>query len=89
MPVPPHLSYPSNHAFQCYSIALVFERYFPQHPATEEMHRAAKDVSENREWAGLHFESDTTAGKKLAELFLPYLVDACAEQMRAALAEWI
>jgi hypothetical protein len=87
--VPPHLAYPSNHSFQCHSLALVFERYFPQHPATEELHRVADVVAENREWAGLHYVSDTDAGRQLAELFLPYLVDACAEQMRAALTEWI
>jgi hypothetical protein len=68
---------------------LVFERFFPHHPATEEFHRIAAEIAVNREWAGLHFESDTAAGLRLAELFLPYLVDACAEQMRAALAEWI
>jgi hypothetical protein len=86
--VPPHLSYPSNHSFQCHSIALLFERYFPQHPATEELHRIAGRIAENREWAGLHYRSDTDAGRLLAERFLPYLADACAELMREAQAEW-
>ncbi|RUX18500.1 hypothetical protein EOA27_13695 [Mesorhizobium sp. M2A.F.Ca.ET.037.01.1.1] len=88
LPVPPHSSYPSNHAFQCTSLALVFERFFPQHPATEELHRVAARLAENREWAGLHYESDTAAGKLLAERFLPFLVDACTELMREAQSEW-
>ncbi len=87
--VPPHLSYPSNHAFQCMSAALVFERYFPHHPATAELHRIARRIGYNREWAGLHYRSDTDAGFLLAERFLPFLVDACKDLILEAQSEWI
>lgn len=89
LPVPPHFAYPSNHSFQCHSIALIFERYFPQHPASGELHLIAERIAENREWAGLHYRSDTQAGEMLAERFLPYLADACSELMREAQAEWV
>jgi hypothetical protein len=32
----------------------------------EELRRVATRIAENREWAGVHFRSDTAAGEKLA-----------------------
>ena len=86
--VPAHESYPSNHAFQCFSIAFAFNAILPEHPATDELARVAQNVAENREWAGLHYPSDTDAGKELARRFAPYLRDAFGAAFLAAQGEW-
>src|SRR5690606_30790552 len=74
--VPPHAAFPSNHAFQCYSVAFAFATILPEHPVTDELARIAQNVAENREWAGLHYPSDTSGGRELARRFAPYLHDA-------------
>lgn len=86
--VPAHESYPSNHAFQCFSIAFAFNAILPEHPATDDLARLAQNVAENREWAGLHYPSDTEAGKELARQFAPYLRDALGATFLAAQGEW-
>jgi hypothetical protein len=89
LPNPSHSSYPSNHAFQCFSIAYAFSSLLPEHPGSAELFNAAQRVAGNREWAGLHYPSDTEAGKELARRFLPYLAEACADMLGAAREEWI
>ena len=86
---PKHASYPSNHAFQSFSIAYVFSRVAPEHPGVSELFRAAQRVAENREWAGIHYASDTRAGKALARMFTPVLEVVLEEQMLLARAEWM
>ena len=83
-----HESLPSNHAFQGFSIVFAFNTLLPEHPATEELARIAQNVAENREWAGLHYPSDTDAGKELARRFAPYSRDAFGAAFLAAQAEW-
>lgn len=87
--VPAHESFPSNHAFQCFSIVFAFNTILPEHPATEELARIAQNVAENREWAGLHYPSDTKAGRDLARRFAPYLRDAFAATFDAVHKEWV
>jgi hypothetical protein len=87
--VPAHESYQSNHAFQCFSIVFAFNTILPEHPATEELARIAQNVAENREWAGLHYPSDTKAGRDLARRFAPYLRDAFAATYNAVHKEWV
>jgi membrane-associated phospholipid phosphatase len=88
-PNPPHASYPSNHSFQSYSVAFVFSRILPEHPGITELFLSARRIAENREWAGVHYPSDSKAGHDLARMFLPVLETVCAEQMLAAQAEWL
>ncbi|MBZ9603429.1 phosphatase PAP2 family protein [Phyllobacterium chamaecytisi] len=87
--VPAHESFQSNHAFQCFSIVFAFNTILPEHPATEELARIAQNVAENREWAGLHYPSDTKAGRDLARRFAPYLRDAFAATYNAVHKEWV
>ncbi|CAN7691407.1 phosphatase PAP2 family protein [Rhizobium leguminosarum] len=87
--VPVHESYPSNHSFQCFSIAFAFSTILPEHPATDELARIAQNVAENREWAGLHYPSDTQAGRDLARRFAPYLHDAFGPLFQAVHDEWV
>lgn len=86
---PPHLSYPSNHSFQFFSAAEVMSRTVPEIGATSELFFAAQRVAENREYAGVHYRSDSEAGRRLAQWFLPYLAEACRELMLEARREWI
>ena len=87
--VPSHNSYPSNHSFQSFSVAFVFSRILPEHPASVELFRSARRIAENREWAGLHYASDTRCGHDLARMILPVLEIVCERQMLAAQREWL
>jgi hypothetical protein len=86
--VPAHEAYPSNHSFQCFSIVFAFNTILPEHPVTDELARVAQCVAENREWAGLHYPSDTEAGRELARRFSPYLRDAFHAAYLAVQQEW-
>ncbi|MGM4913183.1 hypothetical protein [Rhizobium sp. 768_B6_N1_8] len=88
IPVPSHASYPSNHSFQSLAVANVLQRMMPEHPGVTALYTRARRVAENREWAGLHYASDTDAGEELAERITPYLVEAMDETMRRAMREW-
>src|SRR5690606_16804375 len=86
--VPSHSAYPSNHSFQGFSIAFAFATILPEHPVTDELARIAQKVAENREWAGLHYPSDTQSGRELARRFAPYLHDAFGAVFQAVHDEW-
>jgi hypothetical protein len=86
--VPVHSAYPSNHAFQSYSLAHVFSTLVPEETVSEELFRVAGSVARNHEIAGLHYPSDSAAGMLLAQLFLPYLLHACRDLMLQARDEW-
>ena len=88
LPVPSHASYPSNHSFQSFAVANVLQRMIPEHPGVTALYERARRVAENREWAGLHYASDTDAGEELAARVAPYLVDAMDETIRRAQSEW-
>lgn len=89
LPIPPHASYPSNHSLQSFAVAFVLSRVIPEHPASSELFLRARRVAENREWAGLHYASDTQAGHDLARMLMPVLERTCRERMLAAQKEWI
>jgi hypothetical protein len=54
-----------------------------------ELFKIARRVAENREWAGLHFASDTAAGEQLAFAIFPAVTDAFRETFQSAAREWI
>jgi hypothetical protein len=60
----------------------------PEHAGVTALYERARRVAENREWAGLHYASDTDAGEELAARISPYLVDAMDETIRRAQSEW-
>lgn len=86
---PPHASYPSNHSFQSFTIAYVFSRVLPEHPGVAALFRVSRRIAENREWAGIHYPSDTAAGRQLARMITPVLEVVLQDQMQRAQAEWI
>ena len=73
--VPAHYSFPSGHSTQAHLVTKVLKNLFganePSIRNLDQMHgrleQIALDVPQNREWAGVHYASDTEAGKALAE----------------------
>jgi membrane-associated phospholipid phosphatase len=64
-PTPNHPSYPSAHA--CYSMAsaVILAHLFPRDASA--LLALARESSESRIWAGIHFPMDITSGQQLAE----------------------
>jgi hypothetical protein len=75
VPVPGHSSFPSGHATQARLMALCMARalrltglpYGERRPASETLKALARRVARNREIAGLHYPSDSVAGRRLAD----------------------
>jgi hypothetical protein len=75
---PSHPSFPSGHATQAFLVAKMLSRMM-QAPALEPyLFSLANRIAENREIAGLHYESDSRAGKELAEFLADKLVNTDA-----------
>ena len=85
---PLHASYPSNHSFQSYSMAFVFARVVPEHPGLVDLFLSCRRIAENREWAGVHYPTDTAAGRLLARMMTPVFEVVLEEQMLLARSEW-
>lgn len=64
IPNPAHAAYPSGHASQTYMIALVLSEFDPENEAKYK--QLAIDVAHRREIAGVHYPSDSVAGRTLA-----------------------
>ena len=48
----------------------------------------ARRVAENREWAGVHYRSDTEGGEELAREIFPIMRRAFERPIKAAIEEW-
>jgi len=70
---PGHPAYPSGHGAQSYMVGLILSDFDPEN--AEKYMQFARDVGHRREIAGLHFPSDTAAGRKLATDVLAALRD--------------
>lgn len=86
--VPEHPAYPSGHATQAFALARLFGMIDPQRQAAFD--RDALRVATNREIAGVHYPSDSAAGKMLAEQVVAYFVNipSVARLIEEARAEW-
>ena len=62
--IPGHATYPSGHATQAYLFAYLYSEVDPAN--TENYFRRASEIAIRREEAGIHFSSDTEAGRELA-----------------------
>jgi hypothetical protein len=87
--VPGHPAYPSGHATQMFLVAKALATVVRSHELGEELSKIAARIAENREWAGLHYESDTEAGKRLAFAIFPLVEDAYRESFQKAAREWL
>jgi len=84
--VPGHPAYPSGHSFQTHLIAMALSELLPH--LSDRFTAIAERVAENREWAGVHYSSDSMAGKALARDLFPEFRAAFAEDFEAATQEW-
>jgi hypothetical protein len=99
--VPGHGSYPSNHAAQAFLVMDALGAVFgtkkgaaerAQNAAMPAVRALAARIAVNREIAGVHYPSDTEAGRELARKLLPILnspqVPRFEALVTAAAAEW-
>jgi hypothetical protein len=90
IPVPGHPAYPSGHSTQMHLMAWLLADLVPDEEIA--VMAIAEDVAVNRERAGLHYPSDTAAGKKLAKRIFGILKTECPMFQRrlesARVSEW-
>jgi len=67
-----HPAYPSGYSTQTYFMAYMLAEILPE--KKDELLAEAERISRNREIAGVHYPSDTEAGKLLARQFLDILL---------------
>lgn len=84
--IPGHPAYPSGHSFQTHLIAHALTDLAPA--VEDRLFGIAKSVAENREWAGLHYSSDSQAGRNLARDIFPSIRSAFADLFSEASLEW-
>ncbi len=70
--IPSHSAYPSGHAGQSWAAALMLETLDPAHKDVYE--KKALDIAHRREIAGLHYPSDSEAGRTLAAAVVPEIL---------------
>jgi len=87
--VPAWAAFPSGHALQNFLIAQALAIVVHSDELTVQLFDIAQRVAENREYAGLHYESDTIAGKQLATVMFPMVLDAYRETFQSAAREWL
>ena len=67
MEVPGHASYPSGHSTESHLIANLLSVVIgPENRAYEQLRPLADRIAINREVMGLHYRSDSEAGRRLA-----------------------
>lgn len=86
--IPTHPAYPSGHATGAYVIAYLLQELDPESAQT--YLKAAKQITENREIAGLHYPSDSEAGRLLARQLTDSLLNHSSFKrlMEEARKEW-
>jgi len=86
--IPTHPSYPSGHASIAYTIAYLLQELDPKNH--EKYLKDAQRISKNREIAGLHYSSDTEAGRLLARQVVDQLLAQSRFQalIKEAKKEW-
>jgi hypothetical protein len=107
IPMPGHASWPSGHATQAWLKALCIEHVLQgvvqtSGPLTQSdfdaisanLRTLAIRVARNREIAGLHYLTDSDAGRKLADTIAPFLTDMesttwFGKAVTAAKGEWV
>jgi|GEM_PF-524153 len=82
---PGHPSYPSGHAAQAYMFAYLFSAIDPKNQAT--YFQRGSDIAVRREEAGVHFGSDTDAGRELARQLYNKLKNTEAYETQLKLAQ--
>lgn len=86
--VPEHPAYPSGHSTQAHAVAFLLGALAPEHRA--EFESDALRIAVNREIAGVHYPSDTAAGRLMARQLLDLMLrdQEFAALVESAKAEW-
>ncbi len=71
--IPGHPAYPSGHATGAYTIAYLLQELDPEN--AEVYRKDAERMAKNREIGGLHYPSDTEAGRLLARQIVDSLLE--------------
>jgi hypothetical protein len=87
--VPGHAAYPSGHSLQYHLVAKALASVVHDTRIGDGLDAIAARVAENREWAGVHYRSDSRVGERIACEIFPQVRDAFAETFRAAEREWL
>ena len=72
--VPGHPAYPSGHSTQAHLMALVGYEISRDRKIRATLWAAADRIAENREYAGLHYRSDSLCGTELGRQLLPFFI---------------
>ncbi len=86
--MPNHPAYPSGHATQAFVLAYLFQELAPDQ--SEAFLASAAQIARNREIAGVHYPSDSEAGRLLARQIVDLLLSDLEfqEMLAAAREEW-
>lgn len=86
--IPGHPAYPSGHSSQAHLFAHIMSDIDPQN--TDTYWKIADEVARNREVAGVHYPSDSEAGKLLAEQYYNLLKETVwyKTMLENARTEW-
>lgn len=86
--IPAHPAYPSGHAIGAYTMAYLLQELDPS--SAKDYLKDAQRISENREIAGLHYPSDSEAGRLIArQLVDQFLANSnFKRQLENAKSEW-
>ena len=91
VPNPGHPAYPGGHSCQTLlaidMIKLVMPKSMLTATVVNFIENLTTDVGINREYAGLHYASDTAAGRQLAQNMMPYIQKRFAELIAGAQEE--
>jgi hypothetical protein len=86
--MPRHAAYPSGHSTQFHLIAHVLYAVTGRVDIKNAFLHHADEVAVNREYAGLHYASDSAAGASLAQQLAPFFLDIYADDVTTAKMEW-
>ena len=86
--IPAHPAYPSGHATSSWTIAYLLQELDPNHAA--DYHKSAAAIAHHREIAGLHYPSDSQAGRVLARQLMDLMLanPHFQRQLNEAKKEW-
>ena len=85
--IPRHASYPSGHSTQSHLIALVMEEVTGRADIGKALFEAADRIAQNREYAGIHYASDSAAGIVLARALAPLFIKQHQDEIKQARKE--
>lgn len=88
VPVPGHPAYPSGHSTQSHLMALIGFEISRDREIRGNLWMAADRIAQNREYAGLHYRSDSACGAELARQLLPFFLEDHRGDVADAMTEW-